>query len=128
MYEATPEEIEAVEALRKQGHETITTDMVEDWIAAKCQAEAVPHAEAPWTSYRPPSLATEDGQPRRRRKRGRPAKNDYWILLAAQYVAEGLTLRKALMRLGMNLRLAERKNIYRLKRFREALRKGLEME
>lgn len=137
MCEVTEEEYEAIDALKEQGHKTITVEMVEEWIAAKRQAEEVPQqveTETPWTSYRPPishESASNDQQFRRRRKRGRPAKNDYWILLAAEYMAEGLTLRKALLRQGMNLTLAERKNIYRLKRFREALqheRKRLELE
>lgn len=137
MYEVTEEENEAFDALKAQGHKTITTDMVDEWLAAKREAEKVPRQvedESSWTGYRPPisdEPPTREGRIRRRRKRGRPAKNDYWIHLAAKYMAEGFTLRKALIRQGMNLTLPERKNIYRLKRFREALqreRKRLEME
>lgn len=137
MFEAAPEEIEAVKALQKQGHKTITTDMVDDWLAAKREAERVPQhidGQTSWTSYRPPisdESGSLDGRIRRRRKRGRPARNDWWIYAAAQFVAAGSTLTQALRRLGMIMSRAERKNVYRLKLFREAVqreRKRLEME
>lgn len=137
MYEVTEEENEAFDALKEQGYGTITVEMVEEWLAAKRKAENEAQKTEPersWTNYRPPvsdDPAKQDGQAPRRRKRGRPAKNALWIALAAQYVAEGLTLRKALLRIGMNLTIAERKNVYRLKWFREILqceRKRLESE
>lgn len=136
MCKLSSEEYDAIDALEEQGHQTITLEMVEAWIAAKRQAEKVPQqaeGEPSWTSFRPPvsDEATNPDGAHPRRKRGRPARNDWWIYAAAQFVAAGSTLTQALRRLGMIMSRAERKNVYRLKLFREAVqreRKRLEIE
>ena len=54
-----------------------------------------------------------------KRRRGRPEYAPPWLEEAARLMANGLTLRKALWRLGIHLSEKERKNIYRWKLFRQ---------
>jgi hypothetical protein len=64
--------------------------------------------------------ALQPEQPEARKsRRGRPPKEPPWLAWAAELYAQGYTLRKALRKLGVVLSWPERRNIYRLKRFRE---------
>ena len=52
------------------------------------------------------------------RKRGRPPKSPPWLREAAQLVGRGISLRKALWRLGVQFTEAELRGTYRLVNFR----------
>jgi hypothetical protein len=54
------------------------------------------------------------------RKRGRPAHYPPWLEAAAQLVANGYTLRRALWRLGVSIPEKQLRQVYRWKHFREA--------
>ena len=102
---------EAVKALTIEGHEHITEELVQEWLRKRRNANQPPEAVGEPLPAQPP--------PKPKRSRGRPPKTTPWLAWAAELYAEGYSLRRALKKLGLSLTVAERKGIYRLKRFRQ---------
>jgi hypothetical protein len=86
----------------------------------EAEAEARKASAEPAQVERPAQEATPTAS-RPRRRRGRPPKAlALGIVEAARYFASGYTLRRALKRAGVTwLSDAERRNLYRAKKFRE---------
>ena len=157
----------AIEALRRQGYERITREMVDEWLSkhevagvpniseeeaqlvaigqlraegnrwpdcrevlarmeanrearsrqalAEAQTRELEAKEVRQATLKEPSLPA----PKPKRPKGRPQKAPGWLALVAELFAGGLPLRKALWKYGPNLSQSDRRNIYRLTRFKE---------
>jgi hypothetical protein len=109
----TGAELAVIHAIRAK-HIQPTAEMVADILARR----ANPPENDPDQSRLSGQIAQRPPTAPVRKPRGRPPKEPPWLQEAAKMVAEGLTQRKALRRLGVELTTPERKNIYRWRRFR----------
>lgn len=107
MWASRAEITERVEANREARREA------QRW-EAESEAQAIEVLAKPASEPPPPHPPPV----RIRKRRGRPPNRPWWLPLVAEWVAQGLTLRKALRRYGVVLSQSERRNVYRWKDFR----------
>jgi len=116
------EQERAINQLKSEGNPWPDTFQIRERMAANAAARParLAQAKAKAEAHTREKAATETQPQPTARKRGRPPKNPLWLADLADSYAQGIPMLRALRKMGMgDLTKAERKNIYRWKRFRQ---------